>query len=42
MFPVFPLVDVGEAEFPVLVRLVDALEEALSLFVLRQVGSKIR
>ena len=27
MFPVFPLVDVREAEFPVLVRLIDAVEE---------------
>jgi hypothetical protein len=37
MLPVFPLVNVREAEFPVLVRLINALEESLSLFVLRQV-----
>jgi len=37
MLPVFPLVNVREAEFPVLVRMVNAIEEALSLFFLRQV-----
>jgi hypothetical protein len=35
MFPVFSLVDVREAKFPVLVRLIYALEEALSLLVLQ-------
>src|ERR1700684_4648729 len=33
LLPVFPFVNVREAEFPVLVRLVDALEETLSLLV---------
>ena len=37
MFPVFPFVNVGEAEFPVLLRLIDPIEEALTLLVLRQV-----
>ena len=37
MLPVFSLVNVREAEFPVLVRLINALEKSLSLFVLRQV-----
>src|ERR1039457_1411674 len=37
MLPVFPLVNVGEAEFPVLVRMIDALEESLALFFLRKV-----
>ena len=37
MLPVFPLVNIREAEFPVFVRLINALEESLSLFVLRQV-----
>ena len=35
--PVVPLVNVREAEFPVLARLINALEESLSLLVLRQV-----
>ncbi len=37
MLPVFPLMNVREAELPVLVRLVDALEEASPLFALREV-----
>src|ERR1039458_4809905 len=37
ILPVFPLVNVREAEFPILVRLIDALQESLSLFVLRKV-----
>jgi len=37
MLPVFPLVNIREAEFPVLVRLIDAREESLSLFFLRKV-----
>jgi len=37
MLPVVPFVNVREAEFPVLVRLINALAEALLLFVLRQV-----
>src|SRR5665213_3021560 len=41
MRPVFPLVNVSEAEFPVLVRLIDALQESLSLFMLRQVKKKL-
>ena len=34
--PVFSLVNVRETEFPVFVRLINALEEALSLLVLRE------
>jgi hypothetical protein len=41
MLPVFPLVNVREAEFPVLVRLINALEKSLSLFVLRQVEEEL-
>ena len=37
MLPKFPLIDVGRADFPILVRLIDALQEAPSLFLLRQV-----
>ena len=40
MLPVFPLVNVSEAEFPVLVRLINAFEESLSLFVFRQMEEK--
>ena len=36
MFPIFPLVNVGGAELPVLVRLIDAREESLSLLFERQ------
>jgi len=32
----FPLLDVSEAEFPVLFRLVDALQKTLSLLFLRE------
>ena len=35
--PVFPLMNVGKAEFPVLVRLVYAFEKSFALFFLRQV-----
>ena len=35
--PVFPLVNVRKAKFPVLVRLVDSIEEAFSLLVFREV-----
>ena len=41
ILPVFPLVNVREAEFPVLVRFVNAIEEALSLFVLRQMKKEL-
>ena len=34
LLPVFPLVNVREAEFPVFVRLINALEESLSLLFL--------
>ena len=37
MLPVLPLVNVRDAEFPVLVRLINALEESLSLLCFRQV-----
>jgi hypothetical protein len=40
MLPVFPLVDVREAEFPILVGLINAFEESFSLFVFRQVQEK--
>ena len=34
--PIFPLVNVREAELPVLVRLINTLEEALPLLVFRE------
>src|ERR1035437_2624383 len=34
MLPMFPLVSVREAEFPILVRLINALEESFSLLCL--------
>ena len=37
MFPIFPLVNVRGAELPVLVRLIDARKESLSLLFVRQV-----
>jgi hypothetical protein len=37
VFPVFPLVNVRGAELPVLVRLIDARKESLSLLLVRQV-----
>ena len=37
MLPEFPLLDVGQAEFPVLFGLVDAREKALALLLLRKV-----
>ena len=40
MLPVFPLVNVREAEFPVLVRLINTFEKSLSLLFLRQVQEK--
>ena len=40
-FPIFPLVNVREAEFPVLIRLINAFEEAPSLFVLRQMEEEL-
>ncbi len=36
LLPVFPLVDVGGAELPILVWLIDALKESLALFVVRE------
>src|ERR1035438_764205 len=36
-FPVFPLVNVGGTELPVLFRLIDALKESLSLLFIRKV-----
>jgi hypothetical protein len=41
MLPAFPLVNVREAEFPVLVRLINAFEESLPLLVLRQVQEEL-
>ena len=40
MLPVVPLINVREAEFPVFVRLINALDESLPLLVLRQVKEK--
>src|ERR1039458_3118834 len=37
VLPLLPLEDVGKAEFPVLLRLINALEESPALFLLRQV-----
>ena len=36
LLPEFPLLDVSEGEFPVLFRLVDALQKTLSLLLLRE------
>jgi len=36
MLPIFPLVNIRAAEFPVLVRLIDTVEKSLPLFILRQ------
>ena len=36
LLPEFPLLDVRKADFPVLFRLIDALKEALSLLLLRE------
>src|ERR1039458_8725067 len=41
MLPVFPFVYVREAEFPVLVRLINAREESLPLFPLRQMKEEL-
>jgi hypothetical protein len=41
MLPIFPLVNVREAKFPILVRLINALEESLSLLCLRQVKEEL-
>ena len=41
VIPQFPLSDVSETEFPVLRRFINALEQALSLFVLRQVEEEL-
>ena len=37
VFPEISLLNVGEAEFPIFVRLIDALKKAFSLLVFRQV-----
>src|ERR1019366_8489896 len=39
--PVFPLVNVGGAELPVLVRLIDARKETLSLLLVRKVQENL-
>src|SRR5271157_5891777 len=41
MLPVVPLVNVREAELPVFVSLINALEESLALLVLRQVKEEL-
>jgi hypothetical protein len=41
LLPVFPLVNVRQAEFPVLVGHIDTLEKPLSLFVLRKVEEEL-
>jgi hypothetical protein len=40
-FPVFPLLDIRHAEFPVLFRVVDALDEALLLLFLRKMQDEL-
>jgi hypothetical protein len=41
VFPVFALFDIGGAELPILLRLVDAGEKALALLVLGQVEEEL-
>ena len=41
LLPEFPLGDVRQAEFPVLVRLVDARQKTLSLFLFRQMEEEL-
>lgn len=41
ILPVFALVNVRGAEFPVVLRFINALKEALSLFVLRKVEKNL-
>jgi hypothetical protein len=41
VLPVFSLVNVRKAEFPVLLRLINAIEESLSLLPLRQVKEEL-
>ena len=41
MLPKFPLRDIRKTEFPVLVRLVDARQKALSLLLLREVEEEL-
>ena len=39
--PRLALLDIGSTEFPVLVRIIDALDEALALFLARQMQEKL-
>ena len=41
VLPGFPLLDVVDAEFPVLLRLIDAAEEALALFFLGKMQEEL-
>src|SRR5450759_1020607 len=41
LFPEFPLLDIREAELPVLVGRIDALEESLALFLFRKVQEEL-
>src|SRR5260370_30106546 len=41
LLPVVSLLDIGDAEFPVLIRLIDTFEEALSLFFLRDMEEEL-
>jgi hypothetical protein len=41
MLPELSLFNVGKTEFPVFIRLINALEEALSLFFFRKVEEKL-
>jgi len=41
LLPVFPLVDVRDAELPVLARLIDALEEAFALLAFREMEEEL-
>src|ERR1035437_5362693 len=41
LFPEFPLLDIREAELPVLVGLIDAFEESLALFLFRKMQEEL-
>src|ERR1035438_7630039 len=42
ILPVFPFVNVREAKLPILVRLIDARQESLSLFVLGKMEEELK
>ena len=41
ILPIFPLVNVREAEFPVLIRIINAFQESLSLLLLGQMKEEL-